>query len=116
MLATLAETLTGVLEVEPSAEAVEFEGRWWTWGALAGGRGALGAAATAGGLADGVGAGMMLRKRPECIAPVLDAVIGGHCLVTINPSYPDNRLIEDIRALRTPLLVASTMDWSRTAV
>src|SRR5215207_6995729 len=101
MPANLAETLTGVLDLEPSAVAVEFQHDWWTWGDFARARAALHEARAAAGLTGGVRVGVMLRNRPECIAPVLDAVIGGDCLVTINPTYPDDRLVDDIRTLRT---------------
>lgn len=116
MPANLADTLTGTLGVEPDAEAVEFQGDWWTWGDFSQAQKAIRAARTAAGLTGGARLGVMLRNRPECIAPALDAVMGGDCLVTINPSYPDNRLIEDIQALQTPILVAATAEWSRPAV
>jgi acyl-coenzyme A synthetase/AMP-(fatty) acid ligase len=43
-------------------------------------------------------------------------IIGERCVTTLNPVMPDDRLAEDIRALRPPVVVGAADDWARPAV
>jgi acyl-coenzyme A synthetase/AMP-(fatty) acid ligase len=38
------------------------------------------------------------------------------CVVTLNPSLPDDRLAADIRMLKPPVLIGSAQDWARESV
>jgi acyl-coenzyme A synthetase/AMP-(fatty) acid ligase len=116
MKAKLAAMLDGVLGLDPTAQAVEFQGAWWTWGDIARVRQDIVAALDAERLQPGTRVGVALRNRPELIAPVILTAADGHCLVTINPTYPDGRLAEDIAKLAAPVFIASTVDWARPAL
>jgi len=116
MTAKLAAILDGVLGLHPTAEAVEFQGEWWTWGDIGRVRQGIVAAMDDERLGPGTRVGVMLRNRPELIAPVIVTAADGHCLVTINPTYPDSRLAEDIAKLAAPVFIASTEDWARPAL
>jgi len=111
---SLKSILEAVAAIDPQAPEIEFEEAWWSWGDLARLTAAIGTALAADGVAAGARLGVMLRNRPEAAAAVMAAVTGGHCLVTINPTYPDAKLVEDIAKLATPVLIGSSADWART--
>src|SRR5690606_20077042 len=73
---------------------------------------ALGAA----GLGEGVRVACLLRNHPLTAGVILDVVASGRCVVTLNPSLPDDRLAGDILALKPPVLAGLARDWAREPV
>jgi acyl-CoA synthetase (AMP-forming)/AMP-acid ligase II len=93
-----------VLDLQPDAPAVEYEGRWHTWAQI-------GAAAhRIAPLARGADVGMVLRNRPTAVAAFLGVLLGGGTVVTINPSRGEERIRADIAALGLPLVIGETED------
>jgi acyl-CoA synthetase (AMP-forming)/AMP-acid ligase II len=104
----LAERLRAVLTLDPSAPAVEFDGRWWSWGEL-------------GEIADRVGRavaqrgapiGVLLRNTPYHVGAVLGVLIADGCLVTINPGLGD-RTRADLAELDLALLAGTAEDLAQ---
>jgi acyl-coenzyme A synthetase/AMP-(fatty) acid ligase len=114
-MSKLGSVIEGVLKVDPAAEAIEFQGRWWTWGDLARIGAAVETALAGAGLGASARVGGMMRNRPEMSAALLQVVASDRCLVTLNPSLPDDRLAEDIRSLRPAAIVGFARDWERPA-
>lgn len=112
----LYELVRGVLRLEPEANAMEFEGRWRTWGDLDRLVTALDAALLEAGLEAGARVAGLLRNHPLTAAAIIGVVTSGRCIVTLNPSLPDDRLSEDIRTLQPPVIVGLERDWARPAV
>jgi acyl-CoA synthetase (AMP-forming)/AMP-acid ligase II len=112
----LAERIREVLALDPAAGAVEFEGRWHSWGELASRARALDAALTAAQLGPGTTVGLLLRNTPELIGAVLGVVTSERCVVTLNPHQGDAKLAEDLRALRLPAIAGLAEDWGRPEV
>jgi len=112
----LADLIRGVLAVDPSADAIEFEGRWRTWGDLSRVVDELDAVLHAAGLGRDARVGALLRNHALTAATLLGVAIAGRCAVTFNPSLPDERLAGDIRAQKPPVVVALARDWARPAV
>lgn len=112
----LAKLVRGVLSLDPTAPAIEFEGRWRTWGDLGRVVEGLDAVLAQAGLGPGTRIGVMLRNHPLTAATLLEVVVSDRCVVTLNPSLPDDRLANDIRLLRPPVLVGLARDWARPAV
>jgi len=110
-MSALASGINGVLAIDPSAAAIEFEHRWISWGEIAAAKNAIEAKLAH--LPPYTRVGVMMRNRPETIAPVLACVASGYTLVTINPVYPDDRLIEDIETVDAPVLIGARTDWER---
>lgn len=111
----LRDVILGVLAIAPEEHAVEFETNWLTWGAFERGIARIGGiVGQAGGT--GLRLGVMLRNRPEFIPAILQPLISERCLVTLNPVYPDDRLLEDIRATQCPVLIGTPDDWRRPGV
>lgn len=105
----LSRRIVDVLDLDPSSRAIQFDGRWHTWGAIA---------TLARRISDAVGtdrAGIMLRNRPEHVAALLGVLSGGGTVVVINPSRGDERTRADIASLRLPTLIGSSADLAALA-
>jgi acyl-CoA synthetase (AMP-forming)/AMP-acid ligase II len=105
-LAGLPARIADVLAIDPAADAVEFEGRWRTWGQLAD------TVAQAASLVPEPGAeiGILLRNRPGSIGLFLGVLQAGGCVVTINPSRGGERTREDIAALDLGVIAGEASD------
>ncbi|KWX68800.1 class I adenylate-forming enzyme family protein [Mycobacterium sp. NAZ190054] len=105
----LSQRITDVLDLEPSARAVQFDGHWYTWAQI-------GTVARHIGDLVGTGrAGIMLRNRPAHVAALLGVLAGGGTVVAINPSRGDDRTRADIRALRLSTLIGCSEDLAALA-
>ena len=111
-----AEHLRDLFTLDPSAPLAEQDGQWWTWGDL----GAVGAAVeeklAEAGLGSDARIGGMLRNSPEMAGALIHLLATGRCLVTLNPSLPDDRLGGDIRALKPGAIFGCADDWARPGV
>ena len=79
--AGLGERIDAVLAIDPAAPALEFGGRWRTWGELEATSRSVAAALPAAGARVGV----LLRNRPAHVAFLLGVLRGGGCVVAIDP-------------------------------
>jgi acyl-CoA synthetase (AMP-forming)/AMP-acid ligase II len=99
----LSRRIADVLELQPGAAAIEYDGQWSTWGQVAE-------------LANRIAAvgetevGMLLRNRPAHVAALLGVLVGGGTVVTINPSRGDDRTRVDIAALDLPMIIGEPDD------
>lgn len=100
---SLGRRITDVLELQPDAAAIEYDGQWSTWRQVA---------ELANRIAE-VGeteVGMLLRNTPTHVAALLGVLLGGGTVVTINPSRGDDRTRADIAALDLPVVVGEPDD------
>ncbi|MQY30427.1 class I adenylate-forming enzyme family protein [Nocardia aurantia] len=101
----LSRRLAQVLALAPDSPAIEFDGSWHSWGALA---------RAAHGLRDRVGSpcriGILVRNRPEHVAALLGVLLAGGTVVVINPARGDDRTRADIAALELPLVIGGPGD------
>src|ERR1700758_2256569 len=104
----LSQRIADVLGLQPDAHAIEFDGRWFSWGDI-GEAARRTASLTAEHSAD-PWIGMLLRNRPGQVAAFLGVLLGGGTVVTINPSRGDERTRGDIAALRLPLVIGEPDD------
>jgi len=107
----LSQRIADVLDLQPSADAIEYGGRWNSWGQV--GEAARQMATQTAELAAAPQIGMLLRNRPGQVAAFLGVLLGGGTVVTINPSRGDERTRADIAALRLPLIVGEPDDLAR---
>lgn len=103
---SLAELITAVPAIDPSAEAIEFEGRWWTWGELD---------TTIADVAEvvpapGTQVGIILRNTPPHVGALLGVLRTRGCVVTINPQRGLTRTREDIAALDLDVIIGTDAD------
>ena len=104
----LSQRIADVLNLQPSADAIEYDGLWHSWGQL--GQAARQMTARTAELAAAPQIGMLLRNRPGQVAAFLGVLLGGGTVVTINPSRGDERTKADIAALQLPLIVGEPDD------
>jgi long-chain acyl-CoA synthetase len=99
----LSRRIADVLELQPDAAAIEFDGHWSTWGQVAE-------------LANRIAAvgetevGILLRNTPAHAAAFLGVLLGGGTVVVINPSRGDDRTRADIAALDLTVVVGEADD------
>jgi acyl-CoA synthetase (AMP-forming)/AMP-acid ligase II len=108
--------LNGVIALEPDADVIEYDNRWYTWRQLGDTIVAIRAALKQLGLAEDARVGVMVRNRPSALAAVLTAVAEDACMVSINPLLPDDRLVQDLRALKLPVVIGEAADLERPGV
>ena len=105
----LSQRITDVLELAPDSPAIEFDGRWSTWGEV--GEYAHQIAtlvARHGGNQPQVG--ILLRNTPVHVAAFLGVLIADATLVVINPTRGDDRIRSDVAALRLPVVIGTADD------
>jgi long-chain acyl-CoA synthetase len=108
----LSQRIADVLELQPSANAIEYDGQWHSWGQV--GEAARHCASLTASLTAEYSVhpqiGMLLRNRPGQVAAFLGVLLGGGTVVAINPARGDDRTRADIAALQLPLIVGEPDD------
>ena len=106
MTSRLSERIAEVLAIDPTANAIEFDGAWSTWGELAHTVEQVAALVPE----PGAEVGVLLRNRPAPIGFLLGVLVGGGCVVTVNPGRGVDRTRDDLAALDLPLLLGEPDD------
>ncbi|MDB5583874.1 MAG: AMP-binding enzyme family protein [Bradyrhizobium sp.] len=115
-MTTLQTIVRKVMTLDPAAPAIEFRERWHSWGEMTAIGEALDRVFAANSIAPGTRIGGILRNTPEIAAMIISVIAGERCMVTLNPTMPDDRLAADIRLVRVPVVIASADDWARADV
>ncbi|MDH6197065.1 acyl-CoA synthetase (AMP-forming)/AMP-acid ligase II [Mycobacterium frederiksbergense] len=105
----LSRRIDEVLDLDPAAPAIQYDGQWFTWGQIAT------LARRIGALAAGNRAGIMLRNQPVHVAALLGVLAAGGTVVVINPSRGDERTRADIESLALPVLIGLAEDIAALA-
>ncbi|TVY06407.1 AMP-binding protein [Mycolicibacterium porcinum] len=105
----LSRRIDGVLDLDPTANAIQYDRRWHTWGEVA----AL--ARRIGAVTSGSRVGIMLRNQPAHVAALLGVLAAGGTVVVINPSRGDERTRADIESLGLPVLIGLAEDIAALA-
>ncbi|WP_409574757.1 AMP-binding protein [Sphingopyxis sp. PET50] len=113
---TLNSIVRQVLAIDPAAPALEYQKQWYSWGELASVIDAVELLLQQNGVRAGTRIGGILRNTPHIAAVIIGTIISDRCVVTLNPALPDEKLANDITALKTPVIVAQTEDWQRPPV
>jgi acyl-CoA synthetase (AMP-forming)/AMP-acid ligase II len=111
----LAEQIEATLGGPREAPAIQFKGRWTTWGEVADLVRGLNLLFQQLGQGAGAPIGCALRNWPGHAAAMIGIVAGERCLVTFNALNPDDKLAADVGAARVPVMVAAAQDWARPA-
>ncbi len=104
----LSQRMADVLDLEPDAPAIEYEGQWLSWRDI--GDKAHRIASL---VSKGAQVGILLRNRPAHVAAVLGVLQTGGCVVVINPSRGDDRTRAEISALRLPMIIGEPDDVAK---
>ncbi len=104
-LPAISSRIGRILELDPTARAIEFERVWQSWGALA---------VTAVSLQDCVRpagrVGLLLRNRPPQVGLLIGLLRAGACVVAINPDRGRDRVRADIEGLALPVIAGEPSD------
>ena len=116
LVSQLAQWIDAIASVDPSADELEFEGKWQTWAELIAAADGFAAVLNAAGLPAGSRIGVLLRNHGAQVPVLLGLFRTARCLASINASAPDDKLADDIRRAAVPALVASEADWARPGI
>ena len=105
----LVQRIAGVMELAPGSPAIEFEGRWRSWGALGDHAGRIAALVEKHG-GTHAQVGVLLRNTPAHIGAFLGVLLANASVVVINPARGDDRTRADIAVLRLPIIVGTATD------
>jgi len=105
----LKERIGTILSLDPTAPAIEFDGKWTNWGEIGRAYRALDEILDANGLGADSRIGLMLRNHAAVVPAVL-AVIGERCVVTLNPMFQSSKLADDVRATQVPAVAGIPAD------
>jgi long-chain acyl-CoA synthetase len=108
----LLQQIQLVWSLDASAPALEFEGRWLTWGELRDAALAIDRRLSESGIGVGAPVGVLLRNRPGLIAALLALLISQRCIVSLSPFQPTEGIHADIRKLKLPAIIADAQDWA----
>ena len=110
-MSKLRSMIEGVLAVDPSADALEFDKAWTTWGDLAAQAKAVDGALNEAGLGAGARIGVILRNRAPMVPVLLCLFSTDRCLATLNGAAPDGSA-----SSRNAVAIMSTMRNTRKCV
>lgn len=107
----LRERIGAVLGLDPSAPALEFEGRWRTWGDLE----TTVESVVRESPDAGARVGVLLRNRPAPVALLLGVFRAGGCVVAIDPQRGVERTRAEIAGLNLAYLAGQSEDLATLA-
>jgi acyl-CoA synthetase (AMP-forming)/AMP-acid ligase II len=113
---SLAERIRDVLALDPAAGAIEFEGKWHSFGELRAIADALDDALSRAGIGADAPVGCLLRNHPALIGAVLGLLATQRCVVTLNPHQGDTKLAGEIESLHLPAVIGWHTEWERFAL
>jgi len=105
-----------LLVLEPSRRALQYQGRWETWGDLATRVRALEAVFDEAGIGEGATIGLITRNRPAHVATLVAALSSNRCLVPITSIAADPVVVTELGRVDLSVLVADEEDWSRAGL
>ena len=112
----LSARIRAILALDPSAPAIEYQGVWTDWQAIADVAAGVESRLRSASLGAGPPVGLLLRNHPAMVAALLGVLLADGCVVTINAAQGDAGLACDIEELRLPALIATGTDWQRPGI
>ena len=110
MSSGIAARIRAVLEIDPDAPAIEFDGHWYTWGDLARAADDVDTALDALRAGAGTPIGVLLANRPAAVGVLLGVLRADACAVTLNPHLGVERVAHDLDALDVALVAGAAVD------
>ncbi|MFW0785761.1 AMP-binding protein [Gordonia sp. CPCC 206044] len=109
----LTRRIASVLTLDRDADAIEYDGRWTTWGQISDLADRVNTLCVQHSAGAAPRVGILLRNRPVHVAAFLGVLLAGGCVVVINPSRGDARTRSDIAALELPIIVGEAEDLAK---
>ena len=115
-MSALADRIRAVLAIDPTAPAVEFAGRWYSWGDLATAVDDVEQALGKVGGGAGSPVGLLLTNQPTSLGLLLGVLAADACAVTLNPHLGEERVRGDLESLTLAFLAGDVDDVRSTVV
>jgi long-chain acyl-CoA synthetase len=109
----VAARIATVLRLDADRRAVQYQGRWCTWGDVATTVDAIDGILTGAGLGRGSSVGLVTRNRPPHVAALEGLLSTRRCVVPISSIGSDSVVASDVEALGVPAVIADEQDWAR---
>ncbi|SHN75874.1 class I adenylate-forming enzyme family protein [Cryptosporangium aurantiacum] len=103
---TLGDRIAAVTALEPDRPAIDYQGRWVSWGEL----GAIAGAVAAHVPEPGTRVAVLLRNSPASVGIVLGVLRAGGCVVTVNPHRGAERVRAELTELGAPIVAGQPDD------
>lgn len=116
MQATLKDRLSQVVQLDPSQNAMEFKGQWFTWGQTSSAMENLEELLTQAGMGEGATIAILLRNRPTHVAALMQVLASKRCVATVNPFQNPEKIAKDLNGLKAPVVIADAEDWDASEV
>ncbi|WP_414687754.1 class I adenylate-forming enzyme family protein [Mycobacterium sp.] len=110
MAHALSRRITDVLNLQPDAHAIEYDGHWSSWGQIGEMTAKMGSLVATHAGTRQARVGILLRNRPAQVAAFLGVLQNGGCVVVLNSSRGDDRIRADISALQLPMVIGEPDD------
>jgi len=111
-MTSLPEALARLWRAEGSADMVQCDGRWVTWGHVRSLTEKIDAELTAAGCPAGGRVAVVFDNRPESVATLLAIIRGSRTLVSLSPLQPLERLCADLQATNVGYVLAAQEWWA----
>jgi long-chain acyl-CoA synthetase len=109
---SLADRIRDMVSLDPSAEALQFGGRWRTWAYLASAIDIIDACLTENGIGQDSAIGVVMRNRPEVVRGIVALLATRRCVVTLSSVIPTADLADEITRMSLPAVLMSECDWA----
>lgn len=106
--------IAAVMATDPGAPAVEYGGRWFTWGELTRVGAEIEAHLT--GLPVTTPVAVVTRNRPSVVAALLALLARGRAVLLLNGMHPDQAIAAELESLRPALVIAGAEEWARAGL
>jgi len=105
-----------VLQLSPESGAVEFGGRWTSWGELAAAAAAVESELQRLGVAKSAPVGWVARNRPATVAAFVALLLAGRPIAPLRPNQAVQGFCDEIRAQKLQAIVGNGDDWDLPGV
>lgn len=108
----LAQRIRTVVRIDPSANALKFKQRWFTWGEMARLMEALDELFSRADVPQAAPVGILLRNNPANICALLEVLASRRCVITLNPFQSPEKILADFRQADVSAILADETDWA----
>lgn len=115
-MAYFADRLNAVMRLDATVTVMEFDGQWYRWGDLCSMIEQIARLVEPIASIRDLRIGVMIRNHPSTLAAILSSMANEACMVSLNPLYPDDKLADDIRRLKLPVIIGLAADVQRPGI
>jgi long-chain acyl-CoA synthetase len=112
----VAARIAAVVRLDPDRRALQYQGRWETWGDVLGRVETIDRMLNDAGLGEGCIVGAITRTRPAQVATIEALLSTRRCVVPINSIASDEVVGDDVARLEVHALIADDEDWARSGL